>query len=166
MKGLVQFIADLRNSRAQEAEAKRVNAELANIRQKFRDPNLSGYNQKKYICKLIYIYTLGYDVDIGHSESLNLITSNKYSEKQIGYLSLSLMLNENSPILDLAVNSFKKDLESLNDHYTCLALDCIATIGNATMSHSLSDDIFKLLISPTSPDVVRKKGSVNNFAIV
>ena len=25
MKGLVQFIADLRNSRAQEAEAKRVN---------------------------------------------------------------------------------------------------------------------------------------------
>ncbi len=35
MRGLVQFIADLRNARARELEEKRINKELANIRQKY-----------------------------------------------------------------------------------------------------------------------------------
>lgn len=52
MRGLVQFIADLRNARARELEEKRINKELANIRQKFKDGNLSGYHKKKYVCKV------------------------------------------------------------------------------------------------------------------
>ena len=36
MRGLVQFIADLRNAIARELEEKRINKELANIRQKFK----------------------------------------------------------------------------------------------------------------------------------
>ena len=32
MRGLVQFISDLRNARARELEEKRINKELANIR--------------------------------------------------------------------------------------------------------------------------------------
>ena len=47
------------------------------------DGNLSGYQKKKYVCKLLYIYILGWDVDIGHMEAINLLTSTKYSEKQI-----------------------------------------------------------------------------------
>jgi AP-2 complex subunit alpha len=35
MRGLVQFIADLRNARARELEEKRINKELANIRLAF-----------------------------------------------------------------------------------------------------------------------------------
>jgi len=43
MRGLVQFIADLRNARARELEEKRINKELANIRQKFKGlPHLLG----------------------------------------------------------------------------------------------------------------------------
>lgn len=52
MRGLVQFIADLRNARARELEEKRINKELANIRTKFKDGNLSGYHKKKYVCKV------------------------------------------------------------------------------------------------------------------
>lgn len=160
MKGLVQFIADLRNARAREAEVKRVNVELANIRQKFRSSNLNGYNKKKYICKLMYMYILGYEVDFGRNESVSLISSSKYSEKQVGYLSVSLMLNENSKLLDMIVNSIRKDLESLNDLHTCLALNCIATVGNKAMGYSLGDDVFKLLISATSPNCVKKKAAL------
>lgn len=160
MKGLVQFIADLRNARAREAEVKRVNTELANIRQKFRDSNLNGYNKKKYVCKLIYMYILGYEIDIGHNESVSLIASTKYSEKQIGYLSISLLLNENSRLLEMVIDSVRKDLESLNDLHTCLALNCIATVGSSQMSTELADDVFKLLISPTSPNFVRKKAAL------
>lgn len=160
MKGLVQFIADLRNARARDVEAKRVNTELANIRQKFRDANLNGYNKKKYVCKLIYIYILGYDVDIGHAESVSLISSNKYSEKQIGYLAVSVMLNENDSLLDMVVNSMRKDLESMDELHTSLALNAIATVGGKNIGHALSNDIFKLLISPTSGNFVRKKAAL------
>lgn len=37
MRGLVQFIADLRNARARELEEKRINKELANIRSVAQD---------------------------------------------------------------------------------------------------------------------------------
>lgn len=160
MKGLVRFIADLRNARERELEAKRVNQELANIRHNFKDSNINGYQKKKYICKLIYIYILGYDINFGHLESISLINSNVYSEKQIGYLAISILLNENSDMINLIINSIKKDLNSMNDNFTCLALNCIATIGGSAISDALADDIFKLLISPTSHDFVRKKAAL------
>lgn len=148
MKGLVRFIADLRNARARDLETKRINQELANIRLKFKDPSLNGYQKKKYICKLIYIYILGYDINFGHLESISLISSNTYTEKQIGYLAVSIFLNENSDLLHLVINSIQKDLNVMNDYFTCLALNCIATVGGATMCDALANDVFKLLISP------------------
>ena len=47
------------------------------------DPQLSSYQRKKYVAKLIFVYILGYKVDVGHFEAANLVTSNKYTEKQI-----------------------------------------------------------------------------------
>ena len=35
------------------------------------------------MAKVIFTYILGYKVDIGHMEAVNLISSPKYSEKQI-----------------------------------------------------------------------------------
>jgi hypothetical protein len=37
----------------------------------------------RYVSKIIFTYILGYKVDVGHMEAVNLISSNKYSEKQI-----------------------------------------------------------------------------------
>jgi AP-2 complex subunit alpha len=48
-----------------------------------QDPQLSSYQRKKYVSKLIFVYILGYKVDVGHFEAANLVTSNKYTEKQI-----------------------------------------------------------------------------------
>jgi len=57
---------------------------LANIRSKFKgDKTLDGYQKKKYVCKLLFIFLLGHDIDFGHMEAVNLLSSNKYSEKQI-----------------------------------------------------------------------------------
>ena len=37
----------------------------------------------RYVAKVIFTYILGYKVDVGHMEAVNLISSPKYSEKQI-----------------------------------------------------------------------------------
>lgn len=103
MRGLAVFISDIRNckkifknnflqlnieflfeGKSKEAEIKRINKELANIRNKFKgDKTLDGYQKKKYVCKLLFIFLLGHDIDFGHMEAVNLLSSNKYSEKQI-----------------------------------------------------------------------------------
>lgn len=72
------------SGKSKEAEIKRINKELANIRSKFKgDKTLDGYQKKKYVCKLLFIFLLGHDIDFGHMEAVNLLSSNKYSEKQI-----------------------------------------------------------------------------------
>ncbi|KAI1341873.1 Adaptor protein complex AP-2 alpha subunit [Xylariaceae sp. FL0016] len=186
MRGLVQFIADLRNARARDLEEKRINKELANIRQKFKgmsrindakptlrsceplalvltkklDGNLSGYHKKKYVCKLLYIYILGWNVDFGHLEAVNLISANKYSEKQIGYLAMTLFLHEKHELLHLVVNSIRKDLLDHNELFNCLALHAIANVGGREMGEALSSEVHRLLISPTSKAFVKKKAAL------
>ncbi|KAJ3092583.1 hypothetical protein HK102_005352 [Quaeritorhiza haematococci] len=124
------------------------------------DPNLKGYQKKKYICKLLYIYILGWDVDFGHLEAVNLISSNKYSEKQIGYLAVTLLLTENSDLIRLVVNSIRKDLDDSNEIYNCLALQAIANTGGREMAESLAGDVQRLLLSSSSRSFVKKKAAL------
>ncbi|KAL1589225.1 hypothetical protein WHR41_02256 [Cladosporium halotolerans] len=160
MRGLVSFIADLRNARARELEEKRINKELANIRSKFKGGSLTGYDKKKYVCKLLYIYILGWNVDFGHLEAVNLVSANKYSEKQIGYLAVTLFLHEQHELLHLVVNSIRKDLADHNELNNCLALHAIANVGSREMGEALSADVHRLLISPTSKPFVKKKAAL------
>ncbi|KAG8768519.1 hypothetical protein FRC16_007006, partial [Serendipita sp. 398] len=160
MRGLTQFIADIRACRVKELEEKRINKEMANIRRQFKDPQLSSYQRKKYVAKLIFVYILGYKVDVGHFEAANLVTSNKYTEKQIGYLAMTLMLHEHSELLLMVVNSIKKDLEENNEYNNCLALHAIANVGSNEMAESLGPSVHRLLISPTSPEFVKKKAAL------
>ena len=160
MRGLVSFIADLRNARARELEEKRINKELANIRQKFKGGNLSGYDKKKYVCKLLYIYILGWNVDFGHLEAVNLISATKYSEKQIGYLAVTLFLYEGHELLHLVVNSIRKDLADHNELNNCLALHAIANVGGKEMGEALCSEVHRLLISPASKPFVKKKAAL------
>ncbi|KAH8120326.1 Adaptor protein complex AP-2 alpha subunit [Phellopilus nigrolimitatus] len=160
MRGLTQFIADIRGARVRELEEKRINKEMANIRKKFKDGNLDGYQKKKYVSKIIFTYILGYKVDVGHMEAVNLISSHKYSEKQIGYLAVTLLMHENSDFLRLVVNSIKKDLDDNNEINNCLALHAIANVGGQEMAEALAEDVHRLLISPTSQSMVKKKAAL------
>ncbi|KAI9444808.1 Adaptor protein complex AP-2 alpha subunit [Lactarius indigo] len=160
MRGLTQFIADIRGARVRDLEEKRINKEMANIRKKFKDGNLDGYQKKKYVAKVLYTYILGYKVDVGHMEAVNLISSPKYSEKQIGYLAVTLLMHENSDFLRLVVNSIRKDLDENNEINNCLALHAIANVGGTEMAEALCEDVHRLLISPTSQSMVKKKAAL------
>src|SRR5689334_12987913 len=103
MRGLTQFISDIRNCENHEQECKRVEKELAHIRKQFADKSIDGYQCKKYVWKLLYMYMLGYDIEIGHMEALKLITSNKFSEKNCGYMACATLWNENTEFLKLLV---------------------------------------------------------------
>uniref|UniRef100_A0A6M2DQQ6 AP-2 complex subunit alpha n=1 Tax=Xenopsylla cheopis TaxID=163159 RepID=A0A6M2DQQ6_XENCH len=161
MRGLAVFISDIRNCKSKEAEVKRINKELANIRSKFKgDKTLDGYQKKKYVCKLLFIFLLGHDIDFGHMEAVNLLSSNKYSEKQIGYLFISVLVNTNSDLIQLIIQSIKNDLASRNPIHVNLALQCIANIGSRDMAMSFSTEIPKLLVSGDTMDVVKQSAAL------
>jgi AP-2 complex subunit alpha len=125
------------------------------------DAKLNGYQKKKYVCKLLYIYILGYPLTFGHLESLSLLTSPRYSEKQIGYLAVTLLLNERNDLINLVVNSIRRDLVEVNNElWNCMALHAIANVGGREMGEALGGDVYRLLISPTSKSFVKKKAAL------
>ncbi|XP_077915226.1 AP-2 complex subunit alpha-2 [Halichoerus grypus] len=148
MRGLAVFISDIRNCKSKEAEIKRINKELANIRSKFKgDKALDGYSKKKYVCKLLFIFLLGHDIDFGHMEAVNLLSSNRYTEKQIGYLFISVLVNSNSELIRLINNAIKNDLASRNPTFMGLALHCIANVGSREMAEAFAGEIPKILVA-------------------
>lgn len=161
MRGLAVFISDIRNCKSKEAEIKRINKELANIRSKFKgDKALDGYSKKKYVCKLLFIFLLGHDIDFGHMEAVNLLSSNKYTEKQIGYLFISVLVNSNSDLIRLINNAIKNDLSSRNPTFMNLALHCIANVGSREMAEAFASEIPRILVAGDTMDSVKQSAAL------
>jgi len=194
-RGLQNFISDLRNAKSKEEESNRVERELAKIRRKFAsglgsksgngadvsNPSLSSYQRKKYVWKLVYIHVLGYEVDFGHAEVLTLVKSPKFSEKQVGYVALSLLLRGSDPLMSSIVNTIRSDLVaggapshlkssssmngssgggSSNDVAQALALCSIANISGLELIQSLHVEVQHNLVSKTSSPNVKKKSAL------
>ena len=69
---------------------------------------MSGYDKKKYVWKLLYMYILGYEIDVGHMDAALLINCPKFSEKYTGYVATSiLILESNSSVFDTIASSIK-----------------------------------------------------------
>jgi len=155
------FITDIRNCKHKEEEEQRVEKELANIRSKFKsDKTLTDYDKKKYVWKLLYIHMLGYDVEFGHVQAIDLISAPKYTEKQVGYAVTSVLVNENNDFLRLAINAVRNDILSRNEANQCLALAFAANVGGPEFSEALASDVMKLLVSNASRPVVKKKAAL------
>lgn len=77
-----------------------------------------------------------------------MLNSSLYSEKQIGYLAVTLFLHEHHDLTSLVVNSIQKDLNSKNEVFNCLALHAIANLSSRQMAETLTPTVQALLLSP------------------
>uniref|UniRef100_A0A0A9ZCE0 AP-2 complex subunit alpha n=1 Tax=Lygus hesperus TaxID=30085 RepID=A0A0A9ZCE0_LYGHE len=114
MRGLAHFIQDIRAATNNKRNERiRVDEELAKIRAKFVNAVcMTVYQRKKYVCKLMFISMLGYRVTFGHMEAVRLMAGNTASEKLIGYLALTVLLDESSELLTLTTHTVYQDLLS------------------------------------------------------
>lgn len=160
-KGLSLFIGDVRNCQSKEQERATVLKEMAKIRQQFLRRDLSTYERKKYVWKLIYAHILGYPVDFGHDIAINLVNESKFTDKTTGYIAMGIMLNERSDfaLFGGCLDAIKSDLTSRNEARESLALSTLGNIGSAELARELSPAILhKALSSDHSISVtVRKK---------
>ncbi|CAG9313359.1 unnamed protein product [Blepharisma stoltei] len=147
MRGLTMFISDIRNCQSKDLEEKRVLKEMSKIRELFSNTRktLSAYDRKKYVWKLLYCFMLGYDVDFGHMEAINMICSPRYSEKFTGYMAASLLLHANSPYLEQVVNAIRNDIVSYDIAHQSLALSTVANLGGQLLTAELSQDVIRII---------------------
>lgn len=134
---------------------------MAKIRKYFKEEKTpDGYQRRKYITKLLYMYVMGYELDFGHVPAIGLLGATKYHEKHTGYFAIQLLLAENHEMIPLIVNSLQEDLKSRNDLVVCLALAAIANIGGKEMTETLAPDVLKLLFSSNASAMVKKKAAI------
>lgn len=192
IKGLQIFIADLRTTQHSQDHERRINSELVKIKQHF-EPNgsgsrnfnnsnnnirLDGYQRKKYIAKLAYIYittntTKLNDILFGLDEMLNLLKSNHFAEKFMGYMILELLF-EHEKVVNIISNKIYPrllaDLSSNNDNFTALALNFIGVVGslpsNFAFNEEVVDKVFQIVRSPTSPQYLKKKSTLAFLALL
>jgi AP-2 complex subunit alpha len=131
MRGLTTFITDIRHCKSKDQEVVRVEKELGKIRGKFtQQKGLSGYQRKKYVWKLLYMYILGYEIDFGHFEAATLINTAKFSEKYTGYIATGILINERDENLHkMIAQSIKEDLVGQNEIHCSLALAMIGALA-------------------------------------
>ena len=134
------------------------------------NPNLSSYQRKKYVWKLVYIHVLGYDVDFGHAEVMVLVRSPKYSEKHVGYTALSLLMRGDDPMIGSVRSTIVKDLtrptavdgkkNAPADAAQSLALCAIANITGLELVQSLQTEVTQTLVAASSSPCVKKKAAL------
>lgn len=160
MKGLVQFITDIRNATHEAEEDKRINEEIVHIQKQFQQPDLSGYHRKKYICKLLYMRLLGHHVGFGLDEAIELTRSEAFSEKSVGYLALNSYATDiDDHQWDEIRTSIDADFRSAKPEDILMALQAIVDLCdfNTSLIDAYERSVYGAIISPEFDTVVKKK---------
>ncbi|OII73100.1 adapter-related protein complex 2 alpha 1 subunit [Cryptosporidium ubiquitum] len=77
-----------------------------------RDRQLTLKDKEKIIWRLVYISLMGYEIDFGWFEILELASSDISEYKQCGYVAASTIYKQNVELLRLLINTIKSDLNN------------------------------------------------------
>lgn len=145
---LRDLIRSVRACKTAAEERAVVNEESARIRESFRDEHY-GFRHRS-VAKLLFIQMMGYPTQFGQVECLKLIASQNFTEKRVGYLGLSQLLNESNEVLMMVTNRIQIDLINSNHQVVGMALTALGNVGTAEMCRDLSKDLLRLLSTSNS----------------
>lgn len=155
---LQDFVHAVRGCKTQAEERALVMRESAAIRTAFKTPDVSTDQLYHAVSKLLFIYMMGYPAAFGQVESLKMVASPRITEKRLGYLGSTQLIDAEQPTLTLITNSIKSDLCSKNAIIVGLALVNLATTMNEEIARDLADEVDRLLKDDSTP-AVRKKAA-------
>uniref|UniRef100_A0A7S0ZC33 AP-1 complex subunit gamma n=1 Tax=Timspurckia oligopyrenoides TaxID=708627 RepID=A0A7S0ZC33_9RHOD len=161
-KPLKDVIKEYRECKTIEEERALVKKECAHIRDLFREGDTAF--RRRNVQKLVFFHMNGYPTDFGQIECLKLAASHKFSDKRVGYLGLTILLDENTEILMLITNALKMDLNEKDPAIVGLALSVLGDVSSAEMLRDLEPDI--ALLMDQSNDYIVKKSTLVASRIV
>jgi AP-1 complex subunit gamma-1 len=93
----------------------------------------------------------------GQVECIKLVASPNFTEKRIGYLGLSQLMDESTDILMMVTNQIKKDLnEKGNNFVIALGLTAIAEISTEHMCRELYPEVKRLMKNASNSYIKQK----------
>ncbi|XP_068595563.1 AP-4 complex subunit epsilon-1 [Brachionichthys hirsutus] len=123
---LGQLVRSITELTSKHEEEKLIHRELESIKEQVSSPNTSMRQMKELMVRAIYCEMLGYEASFSYIHAIKLTQQGTALEKRVGYLAVSLFLNENHELLVLLVNTVLKDLQSTNLIEVCMALTAVS----------------------------------------
>jgi len=134
--------------------------ELANIRSKFTGARLGEYDRRKYVWKMMYTSMLGYEVDFGLNEVLNLIQFPGFKDKCVGYTAATVLMTAASEPMRAMLRAMRSDIASSDPMLQCLALTSAANFGGGMIAEDLGETVRAAFFGPAVHGSVRKKAAL------
>lgn len=153
---LRSFIKDIRVSKTLAEERSIIQKESAKIRTKLRDDHISLEKRRKNIQKLLYLFILGEKTHFGQVECINLIASDEFVDKRLGYLAAILLLDESQDLLTLLTNLLNNDLNHPNKYIVSLALNTLGFLTSSELARDLYPDVENILKASKDPFLLKK----------
>lgn len=158
-KDVLQLIRGLRSHKGQEREY--IQSALRECKKEIKSNDMD--QKATALLKLVYLEMFGHDMGWASFNVLEVMSSQKYPHKRIGYLAAVQSFRPDTEVLMLAENLLKKDLTSPDKTLIHLPLNAIPHLINPSMANSLLADLLPRL-SHSQP-AVRKKTIVTLYRL-
>uniref|UniRef100_A0A3P8P4E4 AP-4 complex subunit epsilon n=1 Tax=Astatotilapia calliptera TaxID=8154 RepID=A0A3P8P4E4_ASTCA len=147
---LIRGITELTSKHEEE---KLIQHELLAIKEQVSSPNTT--MMKELMVRSIYCEMLGYEASFSYIHAIKLAQQGTVLEKRVGYLAVSLFLNESHELLLLLVNTVLKDLQSTNLIEVCMALTVVSQMFPKDMIPAILPLVEEKLNHPK--EIIRRK---------
>ena len=154
-KDLKELIKSIGETKSKQEEDRIILAELALLKPRLSEKNLSPKQTKEHLIRAMYIEMLGHSAPFAHIHAINLTQNKNLILKRIGYLMCSLFFDSSSDLLIMLVATIIKDLTNGDVHEIVICLTSLGHILNSTIASAVTDHVVKLVTHTT--DLVRKK---------
>ncbi|CAL8356827.1 unnamed protein product [Lota lota] len=149
---LIRGITELTSKHDEE---KLIQRELVSIKEQVSSPNTSMRQMKELMVRAIYCEMLGYEASFSYIHAIKLAQQGTALDKRVGYLAVSLFLNESHELLLLLVNTVLKDLQSTNLIEVCMALTVVSQVFPKDMIPAILPLVEEKLNHPK--EIIRRK---------
>lgn len=159
-KNLTDLVRGIRNNK--NNESKFIAQCMDEIKDELKIPNVNA--KANAVAKLTYLQMLGYDIGWAAFNMIEVMSSERFTHKRIGYLAASQCFSNNTEVLMLTINMIRRDLCARNIYETGCAMSGLSCFVSNEIGRELFNDVHRLL-SSTKP-YLRKKAVLLMYKIL
>lgn len=159
-KNVADLVRGIRNNK--NNESKYIAQCIEEIKEELKIPNVNA--KANAVAKLTYLQMLGYDIGWAAFNIIEVMSSERFTHKRIGYLAASQCFSNNTEVLMLTINMIRRDLCARNIYETGCAMSGLSCFVSNEIGRELFNDVHRLL-SSTKP-YLRKKAILLMYKIL
>ncbi|XP_065884904.1 uncharacterized protein [Dysidea avara] len=154
-KGFQMLIKGIAEAKTKHEEDRLIRNEAMFLKDRIGDPEITGKQMRELLIRLLYCEMLGQDCNWGYIHAVKLTQKGTLNDKRIGYLTVSLCLQEGNELSMLLVNTLQKDLKSANIIEVSMAMNVICRLVTKEMIPAFVPLIQEKMVHPK--ELIRKK---------